>query len=187
MEKIGLIDKILAQQNRNFESVQLLHNSDEAVRYHESLAATLLLLKEVMTYRDVNLSLNVESLVLHQELHLYANSPEEKNSIQTAITQLKDANKSLKAVQDHQGYKVAAETYPTKRIQNGLPMDSFHEFLKIHSTRLSNRMAGRLSVPEKNILRQRKELLGVVREVYMDMQRQALGLEPPTKTKGLGL
>jgi hypothetical protein len=46
-------------------------------------------------------------------------------------------------------------------------------------------MTGQISVPEKNILRQRKENLGMVREVYIFMQREALGLPAPEKSKGL--
>lgn len=124
---------------------------------------------------------------MHQELKNYSNSPEESNSIKTALVQLKEAKNSLDIVQDPQVYQGATATYSGKRKEAGLPLDSFREFLKSHSTRLGNRMASPLSVPEKNILRQRKENLNMVKEVYVVMQRDALGLEAPAKSKGLQL
>lgn len=115
-------------------------------------------------------------MLLHLELQNRANSPEETNSIKTAVLQLEEAQKSLAVVKDSAAYTAVAETYSSKRKEAGLPLDSFREFLKSHTTRLTNRLAGPLSVPEKNILRQRKENLRVVKELYVTMQRKALGM-----------
>jgi hypothetical protein len=112
-----------------------------------------------------------------QELSLYANSPEERSSITTALNQLAEARQSLAIVRDRAAYKRAATTYSARRTENGLPLDSFREFLKSHVARLSNRLAGRLTENEKEILRQRKINLGVVREEYIALQQLALAEE----------
>jgi len=64
--------------------------------------------------------------------------------------------------------------YPAKSKENGLPLDSFREFIKSHSTRLTNRLAGHLAMPEKEILRQRKVSLQQARLLYVELQIQAL-------------
>lgn len=187
MAKTGLTNKVITRLERNWESHQLLANSKEAKVHNEELKETLQLLKDVHASRDIKLALGVEQLFLHQERANYANSPEESNSVKAALEQFSDAKKSLSIVQNPQAYQNATETYSGKRKEAGLPIDSFREFLKSHTTRLSNRMASPLSVPEKNLLRQRKENLKMVKEVYMGMQRQALGIPEPLQEKGVGL
>jgi hypothetical protein len=168
----------------NYAANQQVAVSKEMAKLNKGLAETLSLLKEVNKTQNLYIALDVEGIMLHQELEKYANSREEADSLEAAITQLQEAKQSLEVVQDPQAYQKAAATYSGKRKENGLPLDSFRQFLKSHTTRLSNRMAGVLSVPEKNILRQRKENLGMVRDVYIAMQREALGL-PQEISKGL--
>lgn len=103
------------------------------------------------------------------------------------MTQFQEAKKSLAVVHDPKGYQDATATYSGKRKESGLPIDSFREFLKSHNTRLTNLMKSQLSVPEKSILRQRKEILGMVKEGYMGLQRKSLGIEAPAKDRGRGL
>ena len=66
---------------------------------------------------------------MEQELHLYANSPEEVQSTKAAITQFSDAQNPLKAVQDNYGYRIAASTYSSKRLTNGVPIDLIIEYI----------------------------------------------------------
>lgn len=176
MEKIGLINKFLNLSNTNYESSLLVQESKEQQDLDKSLALTLQHLKYIGQSRDIFVILEVENLALRLEMETRANSSEEVNSIKTALSQIDDAKKSMNIVKDAVAYKAAAATYSSKRKEAGLPLDSFREFLKSHTTRLTNRLAAPLPVPEKNILRQRKENLRVVKEVYMGMQREALGL-----------
>jgi hypothetical protein len=186
MAKTGFHNELLLKLERNYVAHQHLASTKEAAELHEGLAATLNLLKEVHKTHDLNIALDLEQIMLHQELERYANSKEESDSIAAGIKQIQEAKKSLNVVRDPQAYQTATETYSGKRKEAGLPIDSFREFLKSHSTRLSNRMAGQISVPEKNILRQRKENLGMAREVYIAMQREALGLGVPAPEKSQG-
>ncbi len=169
MEKIGLVSRIIEKLDVGWEAYQDVQAALETQNRNKILQETLVLLKEVKGTKDIKLMLGVEDLMLRQELNVYANSPEETNSIKKALEQLQEARKSFAVVHDHKAYKNATETYSSKQKETGLPLDSFRQFLKSHSVRLTNRMASPLSVPEKNILRQRKELLGMVKEVYMDL------------------
>ncbi len=176
MEKTGLIDKVIDNMSRSWRSYQLVNESKEVKEHDAVLAETLSLLKDVKGSKNLNVALGAEEMLLRQEQAVYANSPEQHNSIITAVKQLQEAKQSLAVVANPKAYQAATATYPSSRKEAGLPIDSFRDFLKSHSTRLTNRMTAQLSVPEKNILRQRKDNLGMIREVYIAMQREALGL-----------
>lgn len=177
MEKTGLINRFLIQQDRNHEMYHLLHNSREAQNYNSGLQENISFLQEIKSAKDIMLFLGVEEIMLRQELAVYTNSPEQHNSITMAIEQLQDAKKSLNVVKTPEQYRIVAATYPANQKEAGLPVDSFRAFLKSHSTRLTNRMASALSVPEKNLLRQRKENLVAVKELYIALQREALRVQ----------
>jgi hypothetical protein len=172
---VGLTDNPLFDQlARDWKAHELLEASTERQSLNKSLAITLTILKNIADSRDIPLILASERLLLTQEISLYANSPEEHSSITTALAQLGDAMQAWKIVTMAETYKNAAKTYPAKRMEGGLPLDSFREFIKSHSTRLGNRLAGRLAEPEKEMLRQRKVNLGVAKTIYMTLQRNAL-------------
>lgn len=176
MEKTGLVNKIARSIDRNWKTYQLVLESEEEKKHSEAQNVTLALLKEVKSTRDIHLALGIEEMLLRQELAVYTNSPEQHNSITTAIEQLQDAKVSLDVVKTPQQYRIATATYPASQKESGLPVDSFRAFLKSHSTRLTNRMASVLFAPEKELLRQRKENLVTVKELYIALQRKALGV-----------
>ncbi len=149
MEKTGLIDSIALNINRRWRSHLLVNASKEMKEQNLVLSETLSLLKKVNAANNLHLALGVEEMMLRQELAAYANSPEQHNSVGMAINQLLEAKKSLAVVHDSKGYQTVAETYSPKRKEAGLPIDSFREFLKSHTARLSNQMKSRLSVSEK--------------------------------------
>lgn len=186
MEKIGLINKLGQNIEQSWDTHLLFNETHEAKKHNLVLAETVSILKDIKASKDLNLALGGEEMLLRQELAAYANSPEQHNSVNAAIKQIQEARKSLVVVNDPKAYQAATETYSGKRKEAGLPIDSFREFLKSHNTRLTNLMKSELSVPKKNILRQRKEILGMVKEVYMGMQREALDLPPQEKSRGLG-
>jgi hypothetical protein len=176
MDQIGLINKLFDNFSERWKSSQRISKLDVQKKHNELLSASLLILKETHSSKDLNLALGVEEMFLREELEKYDNSNEEIDSIKKAVSQVQQAKESLAVIQNSSVYKEATRTYSDKNKEAGLPLDSFRQFLKSHSTRLYNRMAGNLPVPEKNILRQRKENLGMVRDVYIAMQREALGL-----------
>lgn len=185
MEKHGLIAECLATLNNTWITEELLKSTAEQRASDASLEDSLFVFKKIAKTRNLPLIMETEQIVLFHELKLYANSPEEKNSIEMALKQLAEAIKATSVVHNFFTYQEAAKTYSSKRMEEGLPLDSCREFLKSHATRLTNRLVAPLSVPKKNILRQRKENLKIVKELYIELQREALGLSTKKKEKGL--
>ena len=174
MAKIGWHSKLTQVSFNIWEAHRLLEESKERRAHNEGLAELLALLKELAVAGDINVLLTAERFILNQELSLYANSAEEHNSIKIALLQLDDAQKAFGIVVFPEAYQKATDTYSSKRTENGLPLDGFREFIKSHATRLANRLAGQLSGPEKEILRQRKANLLVAKDVYVALQKKAL-------------
>jgi hypothetical protein len=175
MDRVGLTDSSLLEQlNRDWRAYLRLEACKERKALDHSLANTRTILQSLCQSGELPLLLAAEKLLLNQELSLYANSPEEHNSITAALSQIEEAEAALKIVRDSAAYQAATATYPAKRKENSLPMDSFREFLKSHSARLTNRLVGRLSEQEKELLRQRKANLSAIREMYAALQRDAL-------------
>lgn len=177
MDTTGLINSFALSTLALWATHKLHAESQEGQSLTTVLNKNLLILKDVAQSNDLETLLNIESMALSLEFENHANSPEERNSIKTALLQLQEAKQSLEVVKNPEGYKTATETYSSKRREAGLPLDSFREFLKSHTTRLTNRLSAPLSVPEKNVLRQRKENLQVAKKLYIALQRTALGIE----------
>lgn len=174
MAKTGWIKQLAAAGLRDRQTYILLEESAERQLRNAGLQSTLKLYKKIAATRDIAVLLTLERLALQQEIQFYANSAEEHNSIKTALQQLGDADNALLIVVDAESYRKAMTTYSSKRIENGLPLDGFREFIKSHTTRLTNRLAGQLSGPEKELLRQRKKNLHVAKEEYVILQKRAL-------------
>lgn len=185
MEKTGLIAEILTAINNNWKEHCLLNECKEKQSYDASLRESLVLLKKVHGCEDVSLLLGIEKMLLIQEQTHYANSPEEVSSIKKALIQLDEAKTFFPCVHDHKIYKNVTLSYSGRRKENNLPLDCFREFIKSHSTRLTNRLAAPLPIPEKNLLRQRKDNMRVAKELYIDFQRKALDIPAPSKDIGL--
>lgn len=181
MEKIGLLLELVGKANRDWENYCLLMSSQEQKAQNESLADTLVVLKKIQKSEDITILLGTEKFLLEQDHIKYANSAEETNSIATGLAQLANAQKALVIVNDAGAYQKATETYSDKRKESGLPLDAFREFIKSHNTRLANRLTSSLPVPQKNIIRQRKDNLHKAKELYITLQKQALGLKIQTQ------
>jgi hypothetical protein len=178
MEKTGLLLKAADRANRDWESYHQKESTPEALSYQEGLNKTLELLQDVGKSNLPEVVLAVEKVFLLQEKETYANSSEMVNSIKPALADMDSAYAALELVSgDHQAYQKAATTYSGKHLSAGLPLDAFREFVKSHKARLTNRLRSVSSVPEKNILRQRKENLISANKCYITLQRHALGIE----------
>lgn len=176
MEKTGLISDYTLTSALVWESYRVLNESPQQKNLQSTQENLLQILKQINKEQDIPLLLAIESISLTQEMKIRANSPEEINSIKAALLQLEEARRALEVVKDFSAYKAGTETYSSRQRDGGLPLDAFREFIKSHTTRLTNRLSAPLSVPEKNILRQRKENLKTAKEIYISLQREALGL-----------
>ena len=176
MGTAGLRDKYSRRVSADWIAHCAIEESRERLLHSKGLAISLKVLKKIAAEKDMDLLLAVEEITLKQELQFYVNAPEEKNSVTTAIGQLHEALACLNIVKHSENYRAATTAFPGKQKVNGLPLDGFREFIKSHTTRLANRLAGQLSGPEKEILRQRKANLLVAKEIYVGLQKKALAL-----------
>jgi hypothetical protein len=119
-----------------------------------------------------------EMAFLTQELEFCAEEDSDtRSSLNRAIQRFRDALRSLEAVEDTAGYKVAEKTYstePKERVQ-GFPADVFHQACGSHQTRLRNvlRSPG-INMREKALLKQRGASMKAAQGAYMEKQRTAL-------------
>jgi hypothetical protein len=151
MDKIGLVSKLALTFDNIWDSSREISQSDLTKKHNVLLADTVALLKNVHAAKDIKLALGIEDIFLREELEKYSNSAEEMGSLQKALAQLQEARQSYSVVQNPAVYKEATKTYSGKPKEAGLPIDSFRQFLKSHSTRLHNLMTGQISVPEKKV------------------------------------
>lgn len=154
--------------------------------YAEGLAKTLASLKNLSKSRSLDDLIQTEDMLVLQERALYGKQdPSVLGTLNAAVADFDVIKKSSKTVRSAEEYRAAATTYHAKKTFQGVVADGCHEALNGHITRLGNRMSAvGISVPEKNVLRQRQANIRVVKELYIDLQRKALGIEAPVKEQG---
>lgn len=186
MEKTGFQDKLINASDVDRHNYLALRESEANTTYTTGLKTTLQIFKEVSNERDIDLFLASEELFLQRELELYGKGdPSVRPSLNAALTNLSVMKASLETAKDPEHYKIVDATYHIKKKERGVPKDGFHEAVNGHVTRLGNRMSALgISIPEKNILRQRQENMRQAKKLYMDLQRKALGL-PLETDRGL--
>lgn len=186
MDKTGLLSSIFDSIDLDHHGYMAMRQSDAGLEYTRSLKTTLQITREVSKKNDIDLFLASEELFLQRELELYGKEdPSVRPSLNAALTDLSVMKDSLETAKDPEYYKAADATYHIKKKERGVPKDGFHEAVNGHVTRLGNRMSALgISIPEKNILRQRQENMRQAKKLYMDLQRKALGL-PLETDRGL--
>jgi hypothetical protein len=119
-----------------------------------------------------------EMTFLSQELEFCAKGDTDtRNSLTRALQAFRDSLRSIEAVEDAAGYKIAEKTHstePKKRVQ-GFPKDVFHQACGSHNTRLRNilRTPG-VNMQEKALLKQRAANMKAAQSAYVEKQRKAL-------------
>jgi hypothetical protein len=135
------------------------------------------LFKEISVLKNIDVITQSELLFVKQELSV-ATSPDVLSSLKNAENDLLDSLKSLEVLKQADKYrKYAANTHSSansKTVQ-GLPKDVFHTACASHITRLNNSLKNTTMIPEdRELIRQRKRNMIVIREIYKEMQREAL-------------
>jgi hypothetical protein len=85
----------------------------------------------------------------------------------------------------HPAYVDAERTYPaSNRTSDNLPKDAFHNacdyVYKAYKNHLADPLKGEL---EKTFYKQRSECIKTAKSVYIEMQRDRMGLPPASKSK----
>lgn len=163
---------------RTWADHDVLLKSQPQKNYDASIMKTIRYLRQQAQERDIDFMLQDERLMLTHSLAFDANSPEEKSSLQTAIIQLDESRRCFEALlSDPLAYKKNEATYSSKKKEAGLPLDAARDFFRSHSTRLGNILSGKSLRIEKELIRQRKDNLHVVKDAYIEIQRKALNPE----------
>jgi hypothetical protein len=148
------------------------------ISYENGIALAMSAFEEAQRSADPQTLILAEVYFLTQELQFCAEADTDtRSSLTYALQGFRDALRSLEAVEDATGYKIAEKTYltdPKKRVQ-GFPMDAFHQVCGSHKTRLHNilRTPG-VDMLEKTLLKQRAVNMKAAQGVYLEKQRKAL-------------
>jgi hypothetical protein len=157
------------------------------VFFAEGISGALQTFKDAQALNDPKIMIQAEQIFLRQDIKFCdpLDSLTIKN-LERSLNFLNDSLRSIETVQSPQDYRKAETTHRTenRHKRGNVPKDVVHEACNINSNRLdqNNRTPG-LSMAEKALIKQRKDNLATTKEAYIEMQKKALGLSEPTKTK----
>jgi hypothetical protein len=183
LDQTGLLNKILSSAYNIGEGRKgfALPGKEREGRlsYERGIALAVAAFQEARHSAEPQIIILSEMTFLRQELQFCAESDTgTRSSLTYAIQNFRDALRSLEAVEDAAGYKIAEKTYltdPKKRVQ-GFPLDAFHQACSSHQTRLRNVLrAPGIEMLEKELLGQRAANMRTARSAYGEKQRTALG------------
>ncbi|MBA9083390.1 MULTISPECIES: hypothetical protein [Bartonella] len=144
-------------------------------------------IRNVGQSRDLSLLLNTEYSIVEGDLSRYANSPEMKSSLKTALIEINVVKEHTAIVADPTQYQLINKAHSlSKNRKNGLPYDEARQAMASHYTRLGNLNKARLTVVEKSIIEARRDNMKVMRRLYEQMQAKALGIHL-SQNKGISL
>lgn len=179
MEKTGSIEtfsRLLLDERALWAASRTTLPAEELAATRQDIRTHL---KDVGKSGDIGLILATEKTLLVTDLTLYANSPAMKNSLGTALAELKAAEKLLPKAADPALYKSVDDDHslPKNRSQ-GVPKDEARQFFRSHDTRLTNLDRSRLDNEEKAIVDERKRNVRVAEKLYISLQQKTLGVTP---------
>ncbi|WP_236829034.1 hypothetical protein [Bartonella schoenbuchensis] len=137
--------------------------------------------------KDLSLLFNTEYNIVSDDLLRYANSPEMKSSLKTALIEMDVIKKHIVLAADPDQYTFINEAHSlSKHRKNELPYDEARQAMASHYTRLGNLNKSRLTVVEKSIIDARRDNMKVMRRLYEQMQAKALEIHL-SQNKGMSL
>jgi len=191
MAKTGLLLDLLALNITDADNRKSVEDTATFKAYATGLTTTLAMLKKIGQTNDLDLIVKAEALTLQNEHQKYGREDATVlPSLTAAAEDFSVITSAVKVVREPDAYKTAVATYHTKKAVRGVIADGCHEALNSHIARLGNRMRTvGISVPEKNILRQRQTNMRTAKELYIGLQQEALGVAPPgvVSEKGKGI
>jgi hypothetical protein len=152
--------------------------SQGRIAYEDGIARSMSTFQEAQRNGEPLAIILVEAAFLNHELQFCAeDDTDTRSSLAYAIQSFRDAMRSLEAVENACGYKIAEKTYltdPKKRVY-GFPMDAFHQACSSHKTRLRNILrAPGINMREKALLEQRAANMKAAQNAYIEKQKNAL-------------
>jgi len=127
-----------------------LERTSEAEKLRKAQMSIFKTVKEIGQTGDITTILTAEKSILTNDLRLYGNSPGMKNSLESALLDLGQAEKHLALVQDPEAYKKLDELIqrPKNRV-GGVPKDEARQFFEAQNKRVLNQDCSRLTDTEK--------------------------------------
>ena len=170
------------------ELESLLSNEHAAVRalretllakdLHNARCDLLGHVRKVARSGDLGLIVATEKAIVEGDLARYANSKAMTHSLESALDDLAIIEKHMLIVADKSLYRFLDETHRRpKNRKNGLPLDEAREALASHRTRLDNMDKSRLDEDEKSIVDARKDAMKKANDLYIALQKKALGMD----------
>lgn len=130
---------------------------------------------------------NIDSILRTEKFYLtigkeVATSKNEISSLNEGLRRVGEAEQSLDAVRNKKTYSVRLQTSSLKELdKEGLPRDSFRQFVNSQITSIRNQERAPLSKGEKAVLEARISNLRAANEIYKGLQRMALSKPIPAK------
>ena len=147
-------------------------------------------LQEVHNSQDIDQILNTERMILEYERTHYSNSKAMQSSLSNALVEIDQTFRMLARVRDPERYQETDQVHGSKKKRdqrNALPMDDARNSFNAHSARFTNLNKSRLDGTEKTIIDMRQKNIRFAKDLYIALQRQALGIAPIEKAKSSGL
>ena len=186
MDKIGLIDNIAYSATRiDLGRKGLItdgHEKNGRILLENGIHIAMNAFKEAQLSKNPLLVIQAEQVFLKQEFKFCDKSNITTiNSLNAAIVLFDDVMRCFKIVESPILYQAVEATHPTAkkyRAKGFVLIDAFHIACNSHRTRIQNtlRTPG-MNMDEKALYSQRKVNLSTAKELYMEKQRIALGLE----------
>lgn len=171
--------KLLAKEHEKSLTGRALSKSDTAMARHVS---------EVGKSENFDEIIFLERQFLESDLADFITSAAQGTSVKTSLSEVDAAEKARTLVDDPVQYAAVNATHGhTKARSGGLPKDDMRMFLSSQNSRLLNMDKSKLSEAEKNIVHARRNNILKAQKLYIEMQRQALGLLSPDKARDKGL
>lgn len=129
---------------------------------------------------DLDAILGAERDILDNEREHFANSPEMRGSLDTALAEFEVLSGMVERVRDPLAYRAVDEVHrlPRNRV-SGVPRDEARRVLDSHRARLSNLQRARSGDLEKSILAARQSNIAQAKRLYADLQHAALEVARP--------
>ncbi len=176
MEKIGLIDDLIASQY--LEEVAIIKQQQHRLQSDcdRSRSRIANVLKQVGNSQDVGLIIQAEKLFISKELESYSNSKEMQSSLISSLRDINATEITLSKVCNPEQYKIVNDDHSNPRKRQGdLPLDDVRLFFKSQLARLDTAKKHRSDNSEKQIIAQRRTNLVIAQKLYVSLQKQALG------------
>ena len=186
MEKTGLpsdapgfIDAIASSFSVNFAVYVQKELSRLGRQLDNSQNEILNLLKHSNNLRELDLLILTEEFLINSEIGSYAKlDPQILPSLEAALVDFSVIKSSTATVREPEKYQDAETTHhPKKRLQSGVLIDGCHDAVNSHIARLNNRLRSIAPASEKKVTAQRIANTRLIKNLYIELQKKALGIE----------